>query len=264
MIYQTIQPAERLKNIIRHFWVLESDLPYTHYSMADVCPELLFHYNGRFDEIHTDGTSAPSFVSGVHGQTSSTTKFQINKGFGLFGVYFYPQAIPLLFNLPATELTNQMAGLSTLLKAAGNELEEKMITAADNHQRLGIISAFIERKLSSGHSAPLPVFSCMQNIIQNKGCLQVRQLADESFLSERQFERQFKQFAGFSPKLFSRIVRFQSAAALYGQRNRSLTDIAYKSGYYDQAHFVHDFKKFSGHYPKEFFSGNSPATEWRD
>lgn len=264
MTYHTILPPERLRNVVRFFWVLESDKPYTHYSMADVCPELLFHYNGRFNEVSGEGKTTPSFVSGVHGQTSAITKFQIDKGFGVFGVYLYPQAISLLFNLPATELTGRMPDLHTLLKQQGNELEQKMLYAVDNQQRVEIISAFIERRLSISYTRHLPVFSCIQRMIGNKGCAKIKQLAGESFLSERQFERHFKQFSGFTPKLFSRIVRFQSATALYGRHEKSLTDIAYESGYYDQSHFIHDFKKFSGHYPKAFFSGHSAATEWRN
>jgi len=89
-------------------------------------------------------------------------------------------------------------------------------------------------------------------------------LANDYFLSERQFERQFRKFSGFSPKLFSRIVRFQSALTQYGNNEKSLTEIALETGYYDQSHFIHDFKEFSGYHPKQYFSGNSGAIEWRD
>jgi hypothetical protein len=49
--YRTIKPADAVKNYVRFYWSLESDEPYTHYSMADVCPELIFHYHGQFQEI---------------------------------------------------------------------------------------------------------------------------------------------------------------------------------------------------------------------
>ncbi len=101
MKYNIIHPSEHLKNFIRYFWILESDEPYTHYSLADVCPELLFHYDGQFEEIFNNGKREKSFTAGVHGQASSMRKFYIDKGFGIFGVYLYPQTIPLVFNLPA-------------------------------------------------------------------------------------------------------------------------------------------------------------------
>ncbi|WP_349317312.1 helix-turn-helix domain-containing protein [Chitinophaga sp. MM2321] len=264
MKYYTIPPPEQLQRFVRYFWVLESDQPYIHYSMADVCPELLFHYQGQFDELTDTGTTTPSFTAGVHAQTSFTRTFRIDKTFGIFGVYLYPQALPLLFGLSATELTNQMPDLKLLLKAAGNELEEKIATATNNDQRVKIVTAFMERKFLMTDKEQLPVFHAIQSIIHRKGLVKIKQLANDHFLSERQFERQFLQFSGFSPKLFSRIVRFQSAMAQYGDKDLSLTNIALESGYYDQSHFIHDFKEFSGHHPKHYFSGGSDATKWKE
>ncbi len=264
MKYNIIHPSGHLKKFIRYFWTLESEDPYTHYSLADVCPELLFHYNGQFEEIFNNGKKEKSFTAGVHAQASSPRKFYIDKSFGIFGVYLYPHTIPLLFNLPAKELTNQMPGLDDLLKNEGKELEEKIASAVSNIERVKITGQFIERKLSMNYKNPLPVFDSIQSIIKNKGIVKVNNLAKEYFLSERQFERQFQQFSGFNPKLFSRIIRFQSAMGQYGNVNKSLTDIAFECGYYDQSHFIHDFKEFSGHHPKHYFSGNSDATKWRD
>jgi len=264
MKYQTFKPSERLANFVKSFWVLEGDQPYTHYSMADICPELLFHYKGQFDEIFTNGKIEKSFTAGIHGQTHSTRKFNINKAFGIFGVCLYPHAIPIIFGIPASEITNQMPGLNVLLKVEGDELEEKVSSAPDNNERIKILESFMEHKLTLRLKEQLPFFNCLQAIIQKKGVLSVKELSQKHFLSERQFERQFLKFSGFAPKLFSRIVRFQSAMAQYGNNEKSLTEIAFETGYYDQSHFIHDFKEFSGHLPKEYFSGNSSATQWRD
>jgi AraC-like DNA-binding protein len=52
--------------------------------------------------------------------------------------------------------------------------------------------------------------------------------------------------------------------AQYGNKKKSLTSIALECGYYDQSHFIHDFKEFPGLHPKYIFSGNSDATKWRE
>lgn len=264
MKYQTIPPPAHLSDFVRCFWVLESDTAYTHYGMADVCPEMLFHYNGQFDEVLKNGRKEKSFTAGVHGQSSITRTCHINRGFGIFGVYLYPQAIPLLFGLPATEITNQMPDLGALLAADGRVLEEQMAEAEGTGERVRIITSFIERKLASNRTEQPPLFFSVRHILENKEILKVKHLAEKYFLSERQFERKFKHLAGFSPKLFSRIARFQSATAWYGAGIPSLSAIAYECGYYDQSHFIRDFKVFSGHNPRQFFSGNSEATAWRD
>lgn len=264
MKFQIIQPSRSLSEFIRFYWVLESNESYTHHEMSDVCSELVFHYNGQFDEVLDNGIKIKSFASGLQGQNNRTRVFSINKGFGIFGVYFYPHAIPVLFNIPAFNLTNQLVDINDLLGRDGNGLEERIMLAENNQARVTILETFLQLKLSKSCNLQLPIYRAIKTIIQNKGLVKINRLVADYSLSERQFERQFCRYAGFSPKLFSRIVRFHSAMDQYGRNNKSLTKIALDCGYYDQSHFINDFKQFSGLNPKEFFSGESEATRWRD
>ncbi|RFS20759.1 AraC family transcriptional regulator [Chitinophaga silvatica] len=263
MKYLTIPPAPRFREIIRSYWLLESDEPYTHHSMADMCPELLFHYDGRFNEIFKNGKQESSFTAGIHGQSRVIRQFHITSGFGMFGVYFYPHAIPLLFNIPASDLTNQVPELSLLLKSTGLALEEKIAAAHTLPERIAIIEQFVDEQLARQYDE-LPIFRAIRQIIATRGLINVKSVSEQYYLSERQFERQFNYFAGFSPKLFARITRFNHAVKQYGSKGKSLTEIALECGYYDQSHFIHDFKEFSGLQPKVFFAGKSPATTWME
>ncbi|MEO7213668.1 helix-turn-helix transcriptional regulator [Mucilaginibacter sp.] len=269
MNYYTIPCKPNLSQYLRFFWVLEHDCvtpaqPYTHRSMADGCCELVFHYKGRFTDIAADGSSSPSFTSGVGGPSQSFSRFHTQEAFGIFGVYMYPYAIAALCGIPASAITNQQVHLPALLGQAGKDIEEKMMLAADNYERAAILTAFFESQLTRCHKQPPPVFKAIGYIIKSKGTVTVDALAQKHFLSTRQFERNFKEFAGFSPKLYSRIIRFQAAIEKYRDKNRSLTEIAYDCGYYDQSHFIHDFKEFSGYHPKTYFSGNNEGTEWKE
>ncbi|MGI9542235.1 MAG: AraC family transcriptional regulator [Cyclobacteriaceae bacterium] len=267
MNYHTIQPSKELAKYVRYFWVHEGSASisktYVHRSMADGCVELLFHYKGQFDELDGDLVEK-SFVSGIHGQSNKLRRFRINQNFGIFGAYLYPSAIPELFLMPATELTNQMPDLCGLLSKTGRELEEKMMLASNNQQRVKIITTFLVHKLRRSKPLPSGMFETMQYILHTHGKAKVEHLADRNFLSLRQFERNFKHCTGFSPKIFSRIARFQFALDHYENKGRSLTQIAYDCGYFDQSHFIQEFKTFSGHRPKEYFSGLTESTVWKD
>jgi len=231
--------------------------------MADVCAELVFHYNGQFNELIA-GESHPSYISALQGPSTQVRRFKINKPFGMFGVYLYPYSIPLFFGIPASDLSNNMPDLTTLLGEEGLVLEERMMLAATNNERIRIITEFLEQRLIKNEQQQHAVFSSIHFIIQSKGRLKIEEIADQYFISERQFERKFKEFAGLSPKLFSRIVRFQAACEQFGEPFSSLTSISYECGYYDQSHFIHDFKEFSGHHPKHYFSGMAEGTEWKN
>lgn len=264
MHYKTYPPSPKLSQYIRFHWILESAEPYTHYGMADVCPELIFHYHGQFEEIHYDGSHQVSFLSGISAPTGQTRTFQINQGFGMFGTYLYPHTLPLILDLSASELTNQMVDLESLVGAVGNELEDQIMNSASHQEMIRTVENFISKRLAKAKSMPPPVFAALNYILSAKETPKVKQLSKNFFLSERQLERQFQKFTGFNPKQFIRIARFHRAMKCYGNSGLKLGDIALDCGYYDQSHFAHDFKQFSGLNPREFFSGESPATLWRD
>ena len=223
--------------------------------MADGCAEMLFHYKGVFDEITIPNRVERSFTSGLHGPSQNYRRFTTNESFGIFGVYLYPFAIPGLFSIPTCELSDQAPDLDTLFGMEGRSLDEKMMLAKNNSRRVVILSSFLERKILANNKTQPAFSSVISDIIHSRGLAPVNELAKRSFLSVRQFERNFKLFSGFSPKLYSRIIRFQTATQQYGNVKKSLTDIAYDCGYYDQSHFIHDFKQFSGYHPKQYFSG---------
>jgi AraC-like DNA-binding protein len=268
MKYFTIQPPQSLAEYVRYFWVLEGEAsiakPYVHRSMADGCAELIFHYNGVFDELTGNNSVEKSFSAGLSGPSQRFRRFSIRQNFGIFGVYLYPFALSQLFFIPGDEAKDEMLELGIILGNEGKELEEKMMLAMNNAVQLKIIIEFLERRLVHVKKRPPGVFETIKYIIQTNGIINVDELAKQNFLSTRQFERNFKQFSGFNPKLFSRIIRFQNALGAYQNKDKSLTEIAYDCGYYDQSHFIQDFKEFSGHNPKEYFSGKTEATEWRD
>ncbi|WP_353721841.1 helix-turn-helix transcriptional regulator [Dyadobacter sp. 676] len=268
MKYFTIPPTPDLARYVRFFWELEHDLPgnepYFHRTLADGCAEMVFHFKGRFDEIFKNDKTETSFHSGVHGQSQSFRRFVIGRDFGIFGIYLYPYAIPALFGVPAAEVSNQMPDLTSFLGQAGTDLEEQVMLAADHTSRVAIVSEFLRKCIRKREIHEPAVFSVISSVIRSNGLARIPDLAARSFLSTRQFERKFLAFSGFSPKLFSRIIRFQSALNEYGNKHKSLTEIAYECGYYDQSHFIHDFKAFSGEHPKTYFSGNAEGMGYRD
>lgn len=263
--YSTINPSDAVKEIVRFYWLLESDEPYTHLTMAGTCPELLFHYQGRFHEIVDDGSRELSFISGISAPSTKPRKFTIDEGFGLFGIYLYPHAIPLLFDIPANELTNQMINLDCLSTTLTQDLEDQVMNGDSVRQRIQIIESFILQRLQQKHLVRLPVVEALKLILHTKDVPKVNELTSLFSISERQLERQFQKYTGFTPQQFLRVSRFQNALYLYGNNRMRLTDIALECGYSDQPHFIRDFKRFSGISPKQYFKEkDTAATQWRN
>jgi AraC-like DNA-binding protein len=261
MKYYSISPPAALRNYVRCFWVLEGDVssaqPYIHRTLASYCPELIFHYKGRFEELCAGDQQQLSFLTGLHAQTSQFRRFIIKENFGIFGVYLEPYAIPALLGMPAHAVIDELPDLHSLLGQEGRDLEEQVLLATTDQQRVQLVSAFLEKRIR--HIEQPGIIDAIRVIYQHKGQVNCKELAARTCLSQRQFERRFKELAGFSPKLFARIVRFNMLLTS-PVKAQSLTQLAYEYGYYDQAHFIEDFKSFSGYNPRTYFSGKAPET----
>jgi AraC-like DNA-binding protein len=264
MKYYTIAPPADLAAYVRFFWVLESDQPYCHRSMADGCVEMVFHYHGQFNELTQQNAEEPSFMAGLHGPSQQYRRFITQSGFGIFGVYFYPYSLPRLFGLPANELADVMIALDCLPGEDAQHISEEMMCAKDNKERTAIITRFLRSRARKTRNLEVPCLAVIQQMIHSDSFMNVDQLAKASFLSFRQFERKFKQLSGFSPKRYSRILRFQMATRHYGITRKNLTGIAHSCGYYDQSHFIHEFKQFSGYHPRQYFSGIAEGVAWKE
>ncbi|MBA3351637.1 MAG: helix-turn-helix transcriptional regulator [Blastocatellia bacterium] len=268
MLYQTFAPSPRLAPYVRFFWTLEAEVApgaeFVHRSMADGCVEIVFHYRAKFDEIETDGKRVDSPLASIQAQATQYRRFSADESFGIFGAYLYPYAIPRLFAYPASDFTNISPDLESVFGTEGKLLEERTTAASSNLERVEIVSQFLETKLGASTRELPPLYRAIDSVIRADGGVKVSALARDHDLSTRQFERKFKEFAGLSPKLYSRVVRFQAATQHKLGGFRDLTEIAYACGYYDQSHFINDFRQFSGYTPKEYFWDTAEGTQYMD
>ena len=259
MKYFSYKPPDNLADIVHFYWSLEGKIPYGQMyvlrTMANFCPELIFHYGGKFMEITCKNSIETTFITGIHGQTDKIRRFFATDQYGIFGVILHPYAIPLLFGISSLETSNQLIDLPSILGSDGEMLTEQMLTAQDNLTRIQIINQFIKKKLRV-YKRP-EIIDVTRLICRENGRVDVKRMAEQAFLSQRQFERNFKELTGFSPKTFARLVRFKSLINNYNQDDKSLTQVAYDFGYYDQSHFIRDFKSFSGYTPNTYFSGGA-------
>lgn len=265
MKYSTIPPPLILKPYVRCFWVLEHDFgadeeSYIYRSIADGCVEMVFHYQAAFDELITNGP-AHNWQSGIHFQSNTYRRFETRQSFGIFGAYIYPFAVPYLFNVPSAITSNEMLDLQTFLGNEGKDLEEKIMTAGNNNKRAEMLAAFLEKRLQHARLKDDAIATSIKHVIHSGEINSVEQLAYRFNLSTRQFDRKFKEYAGFSPKMYMRLVRLSNALKQQGN-NKSLSRIAYECGYYDQSHFIHDVKAFTGYHPGFYFSGKAEGTEY--
>jgi AraC-like DNA-binding protein len=249
-------PQGVLGEYVRFFWSLDAQVgamdTFVHRALPDNCVELIFYCKGKLAISSLAGDEGTTFASGVFGQAQKFRQFSTKHSFHLFGVYLYPHSFKLLFNLPAHHLHNEKIDTETLWGLRGKMLEEQIMLADTDHQRVLLASQFLLDRIKMIANHDRAFVRKIRSVVDNDSVLSIPSFAHDCNLSRRQFERKFKEFSGFSPKDFFNVVRFKNVLKAMDQQRKPLAQIAIEAGYYDQSHFTNEFKKYSGYSPREY------------
>lgn len=245
MHYQEIKPLPSLQHLVRFFWVLEyngaSGFPVQYKLLAEGFPGLVFFFENQY--------------GAVNGQTTEHRSFSMTGNFKMMGVYMYPYALPLLYKIPSHEFTHQHIPLNELCKAEFFELQERILETKTDREGIAILSDYLYRKSMQVTGASDKFHQCILHVIDQFGSVEVDQLARQAGISNRQLERKFNASVGLPPKVYSRLMRFHASLRFIKSGTmKTLTDVAYAAGYFDQAHFIREFKEFAGLSPGAYFN----------
>ncbi len=171
----------------------------------------------------------------------------------LLGVHFKPGgAFPFLRRMPADELHNQRVSLDAIWGADARALQERLQEAATPRARFRILEAALLARLS-GPPVRHPAVAYALAAMDAAPMRTIGDITDRIGLSARRFIEVFTAEVGLTPKLYCRVRRFQEVLMrVHGAADVDWTDVALTCGYYDQAHFIHDFRAFSGLSPTAY------------
>jgi len=257
--YEQIQPPAELARFVKFFWIFEGNFNaiarYVQITSASVFPKLAVQYKGAFYQTFVSGPSASAIPCGILGPTNISGRLFADQPVGVIGACFYPHTLAQLWRIPTIEFYNRAVHLFDLSIPFLAELVMRICEAEHNADRISILQHYLVKSLARNYDRNDPSANYIHLAIRKQGELSMQELAGYSHVSQRQFERTFKQHAGLSPLAFSRMLRFEkSIECFYSGSVRNFTELAYAAGYYDQAHFNRDFKRFSGVSPKNYFA----------
>lgn len=172
-------------------------------------------------------------------------------GIDIIGISFYPYGFFPFIKNSVSAFRNQILNISEVLHSIENMLCDKLLSTNSRNNRLAILETELLGLLDSHNSVPHNFQEMFCHFIS--GSLNISDFCKRHSISSRQFERLFDKYVGTSPKSYCKIVRFQNSLKhlLSGSFER-LSDVAYANGYYDQMHFIREFKKFTGQTPTHF------------
>lgn len=268
MLYQQVKPCATLQPYIQCFWCLDSK---TEAGSIDT----LFP-RGSLEWVFNLGSA--TLVSVVNGQPLATPRTellgQLTAAYSvqvlgrnvLLGVRFEPHAAGLFLRSSVASLSNAITDLGDVFSADTPRLQQQLLEAPTWSARIAHLERFLLGTLDQAHSRT-PAFRALDFALRrllarpHNGTLAA--VAAECGISTRHLQRLFRSYVGMSPVHFLKVVRLQRSLAGLHRSPDSLTAVAYASGYFDQSHFIRDFKAFTGLTPSQYapqdFPLNGPA-----
>ncbi len=242
-------PHPQLSHLIACYWNLKTLKPlqedFTHRVVADGCIDI-------FWEKSNPETPFIMGFSSIHSEFSLTETFEY------FGIRFLPTSFPILFKINAAELTNQFTQLEDLLPQLAQQLSNQSIEnqfIEPLKDKLNLF--FLQKTSSSSLKIDNRLFEAINIILQKKGNLNVQSDLNTG-ISPRQLRRLFQTHIGDSPKAFAKVVRFQNLLkSKPSTQSLKHNKIYYDLGYYDQSHFIKEFKHLYGLTPSEVLNNET-------
>jgi AraC-like DNA-binding protein len=260
MSHLLIKPAPPLSRFVELLWYYQ-DQPKPHQKerlMPDGCASLIINLNQDeirlYDPYDLNRICRLSGCS-VGGPHTECFVIDSDEQVCVIGASFRAGgAVPFL-RLPSDELHNQHVSLEDLWGNLARELRERTLAAKSPQAKLRVVElALLERAAGMFDGQPVVEYA-VESFLNAPATTRITQVADKTGFSSRRFIELFKQHVGMTPKLFCRVRRFQKVLRrITSGKPVNWSAVALDGGYFDQAHFIHDFRAFSGINPSKYLA----------
>ncbi|NMM26538.1 MAG: AraC family transcriptional regulator [Glaciimonas sp.] len=224
--------------------------------------ELYFHYGEPF-RYTVDGnhqtSSGPGHLFCVR---HKTIQLSSSTNIGFIAVRFKIGMIHRFTKIPGKEMLDRILSIEEVWGGSGSELLRHLSYASDMNERIFLIQSFLMNHLKNESLDPV-IEKAMPILYRQCSSISIQILAEKLHLSRRQLERRFMAFSGQSPNEVKCLSRFQhTIRKLMLDSSENPMRVALANGYYDQAHFIHDFQNRVGNTPHQYLQNACVKTHF--
>lgn len=264
MNYQRYKPHSALESLVKFYWTLEVPFDINNHKqkiIPDGCIEMTFNLGDKIKRYTSDTEFIFNPNAMVMGQLTKSYYIEPVGNVDTIAICFYPHGFTNFVNIPLENLVDKETPIQNIFnEVQANRLEQSIIKATSTKERIEIIETFLLNKLNEEATIEKIVKTTVNALLTTKGSTPINIILKDNLSKRRQLERHFKKQIGISPKQLSKVIRLHATLQmLVSQKPETLTDIAYENEYFDQNHFIKDFKEFVGITPKEFLGDETMA-----
>jgi len=243
--YVELLPHQELQNFIYCYWELktreELSAPFNYRVVTDGCIDV-------FLELQSP---SENFVMGF---CRKYTEFPLHNSFRYFGVRFLPTVFSQIYKIDASQLSNKFQYLRIFSESTSSFIADNLNADQSSEQLVKILDDyFLDSIDSKKFDDDSRLYEAIKVILKNFGVVNLQEEINTG-VSQRQLRRLFNYYIGATPKSFCKVVQFQNILkAKPSKQSLRSNKLFYNLGYYDQAHFIKDFKNFYGVTPSKAF-----------
>lgn len=252
-----LPPQRLLQGLVKHYLILDQKAAeqQAYRMFSDGNPGIVFHLRDplmQWDEDRLLPQLQPR--SFVYGQLTHYNTIVSNGHLYMIVVVLEPHSLFTHFHIPAHELNDQTIPLEELSGQQARDLEEQVLSASSIDIAINNIESFLLKLVMQFNNLTADISQAMKVIYQHGGIITIENLLNKLPVTERQLERKFREYIGTTPKRFADTIKFQHLLKLFQkQTDKDKTaELIYKSGYYDQAHLVKNFRRMTGLTPTHY------------
>lgn len=262
-MYTEYQPSHLLAPYVDNYWELKGTPEYGMriHILPDGCTDFIFTLGEVAEAVEKEGLIMQPYRSYFVGpMTKFSELVTYAESIHMFGIRFLPCGLSCFTKLPLHEFVNSRISTREMRAVFDDTFVERLCEQEHIEGRIQLVEGYLLAYLARHYqSADSHVAMAVNMINQSGGKRSVRSLMDEVCLCQRHFERKFKHYTGYTPKEYSRIIKFKNAVELLRNTAPSnLLTTAINAGYYDLAHFSKEVKSLSGSTPTSFLSLTVP------
>jgi AraC-like DNA-binding protein len=245
--YERFFPAEPLATFVKFFYYFHGTGDQSERIVPQSLAEITFN-------LGTGG--AKSFIIPPGHQPYFVVPGHLHR---VLGICFHPWGLHALFKLPPGQLAETKIPLADALPVAGQEMTDRISNNHSPREMVTHLEDYLVCQIGNmpngnsgnGYSGGLVIRDALRFIDSHHGMIDLPAFYSRYSQSNRRLQMIFEQSIGMSPKKYSRLKRFHYTLTQL-TATTGLTSLALDTGYYDQAHFIHEFKTFAGTHPGGF------------
>lgn len=252
-------PHPRFKEYIKCYWILNcsDNDPNAIFSTAlDAGLELIFNLSDPIECIVDDSSAITIAGDFMVGSLARQIHIKPTGLISLFSVRFTSEGLYPFLSMPPVDLSDFCVEIEEVWELNGFGLSKSIHSTNQVSERLiQTFEGFFAKRMNDFKRHSLNVEKAVTIIRSHKGQIPVEILAKRLEISSRHLERKFTERIGISPKQLCRIFRIKNVLINLKATECDWASLAVASGYFDQAHFIHDFKFFTGQSPISYLKG---------